>query len=192
MKTILVLSLLVFSAAWKTGGWTKDSFESNDLQIEKARQAAEKRYYERNDSNDEDVVLYPFAVYKQVVNGINYKLFFAAQNIHTNAVEFFDYVVYTGPFDKSLEFKVTSETKMELEDEKLQLTSRKSTKIDQAVSNYYSNRLNSESLTESIKVCNNVLYTMSFYVARTRAQDLLVVMEQENNEFEVVAEIRHF
>ena len=196
MKTILIISLLALILGWRSGGWTKESFESNDLQIEKARQAAEKRYYERTNTNEKDVIIYPFAIYKQIVNGVNYKIFFAAQNIKTNDIEFFDYIIYTGPFGKTankpFEFKVTSEKKIEFENDTLQSNSRKATKIEQAVSKYYNNLLNSENFVESIKIYNNVLYTMSFYLVKTNSPNLLIVMEQENNEFEVVTEIRHF
>ena len=195
MKTMLIISLLALILGWRSGGWTKESFESNDLQIEKARQAAEKRYYERTNTNEKDVIIYPFAIYKQIVNGVNYKIFFAAQNIKTNDIEFFDYIIYTGPFGKTankpFEFKVTSEKKIEFENDTLQSNSRKATKIEQAVSKYYNNLLNSENFVESIKIYN-VLYTMSFYLVKTNSPNLLIVMEQENNEFEVVTEIRHF
>lgn len=189
MRTILLISLFVFILGWKSAGWTKDSFESNDLYIEKARQTAEKRYYERTNSNEQDVIVYPFAIYKQVVNGINYKIFFAAKNIKTNSVQFFEYVVYTGPFgkiaNKVFDFKVTSEKEIDFEKDELKLNTRRATKIDQAVSNYSQNSLR----IESIKVYNNATTEINFYVVKTNNSKILVVMQEENYTFTVVSEI---
>jgi hypothetical protein len=197
MKSILFISLLVFALGWRSGGWTQDTFESNDLQIEKARQAAENRYYERTNTNDRQVIIYPFAIYKQIVNGVNYKILFAAQKLKTNDVDFFEYVVYTGPFGKAIndstEFKVTSEKKIEYENDTLQLNSRKATQIEEAISRYESNLLNSDNYIKFIKLYKNTAsYGMSFYVVKTKSPNLLILMEKENSEFKVVAEIRIF
>ena len=59
------------------GGWTRLSFEMNDLYINSSRQMSETKIAEKtNDEYD----LYPLEVYSQLVNGTNYNLLFAGRH----------------------------------------------------------------------------------------------------------------
>lgn len=200
MKSIIILSLLTLTLCDRFGGWTKDSFSSNDLRLEKARTTAEKKFFSDTNAKEEDYIIYPFAVYKQLVNGLNYKIFFAAQNIKTNTLELFDYVIYTGafgaPVDQVFDYQVIGSKKLAY-DSKLKLTNRKFLQINDALLQYFSPTSNTMSFIDTIQLNENVLYTMSVYVVKVQTENekvpqTVIVMEQEDNTFEVVAEIRNF
>ena len=96
MKSIIILSLLALTLCkgfGMMGSWQKDTFASNDIRIDRARQAAEAKYLQIANVKEDDVELIPLAVYRQLVNGLNYKIIFATIciNFYSVFVEcFFD------------------------------------------------------------------------------------------------------
>ena len=200
MKAICILSLISLVLSQRSGGWIQDTFASNDIRIDRARSTAEAKFFAETNAKEEEFIIYPFAVYKQLVNGLNYKIFFAAQNIKTNTIELFDYIVYTGAFgaptNQVFDYQVIGTKKLDYDD-KLKITNKKFGKINDAVALYYSPTSNKMSYIETIQVNENVLYTMSIYVVKVQTESqqkpqTLIVMEQDDNTFEVVADIRNF
>ena len=79
-------------------GWTRLSFEMNDLYINSSRQMSETKIAEKtNDEYD----LYPLEVYSQLVNGTNYNLLFAGSHFQDKTkIKLFKTTVYKPLGDK--------------------------------------------------------------------------------------------
>ena len=50
--------------------------------------------------NEDNIIFYPLSVYKQIVNGLNFRIFLAAQNKLTKEIDILDCIINT-PFQQS-------------------------------------------------------------------------------------------
>lgn len=82
MKVLLFICLLIFSNSL-FGGWSPASFAENDFGINSALNKAFEAYSKYNPNADIDYIQ-PMSVYKQLVNGYNYRVAFIdlKGNIH--------------------------------------------------------------------------------------------------------------
>lgn len=199
MKIISILFILSFTLCSKFGSWTKDSLYQFDYRIDKARTTTEKAFFEKTQFKEEDYLIKPFALYNQLVNGLNYKILFSAQNIKTDEYDIYDYVIYTGPFGESLQdfdYQVISTKKLNFE-KILPLTNTKYENINKVVAKYYSSTSNNLLYIDSIKVNESTSYMMNVYIVTAQTEkyeelQTLIVMEQEDHSFEVVSEIKNY
>ena len=70
MKSIIILSLLALSLCGfgnNMGAWQKDTFESNDMRIDRARSTAEDDFKAKSNLKDDEAEIYEIAVYHQLV-----------------------------------------------------------------------------------------------------------------------------
>lgn len=198
MKAILICAL--FSLTLCMGSWTKESLYSNDLMIDRSRQAAEKHYYELTGLSKQEARVYPFAVYSQLVNGVNYKILFAVKNKNTGEISFHDYTVFTGTFAdrkaKKMKFDVTGTLQMKPDNANVPINSLKFAGINDAISLYYKN------INEKLGYVNTISSTTAngrdapygkVYLAKLQTQQKhgpqFAVLMEENGKFEVCTTI---
>ena len=85
MKAIVLLFLFALATSEEiVGGWVKRSFRENDMNIDRSRVLAEKKYYELTGNNEANSFVEPISVYSQLVNGYNFRIFVSAKNTNSN------------------------------------------------------------------------------------------------------------
>lgn len=194
MKAICILAILSMSLCL-TGGWKEESLNSNDMIIDRCRRVAEENFFKKNDVKENDVYIYPFAIYSQLVNGMKYKILFAAKNLKKNTIDICETDVYTGPAgSRDLTFEVLNQNVLPAENN-LPINSANFGKITDAVTKYYSKKNEKLSYITTIRTNENVLYNYGVYLVEVQTQksknpQTLVVMEKDLRKFEVVAFIR--
>jgi hypothetical protein len=110
MRTIfsitIFLSLILALFCYKkmAGGWTKQSLDRNDTNIDAAFNAVRSSVLQSANSN-ESIDLIPVAVFTQVVNGINYKIIAAIKDTTKKSVSLVSSVVYLGLSSQSPRLK---------------------------------------------------------------------------------------
>ena len=90
---ILFLNYILLSFSSLLGGWEKGSFKENDLFIDRAFRKAFEIYSIENPGSDIDSIQ-QLTLYRQMVNGINYKMCFIDLKSDLNVIQ--EYVI-TGP-----------------------------------------------------------------------------------------------
>lgn len=86
MRTFIVVSLLIALVS-STGGWKRQSFESNSMIIDRCRQQGEDSIRAEFGKNDDTTLVYPLEIYSQLVNGINYKSVYAFYDMYSDEIE---------------------------------------------------------------------------------------------------------
>lgn len=120
LKLLLVGILISFSLC--LGGFKRDKLEldSNSLQSQ-AREFATRVIQSEINPSSSDVSINTIFVYKQIVNGINYKMFTLVRD--GGYGELYETTVYTGPFSKQnrsfKDFEILSKEKVLLKEAKL-------------------------------------------------------------------------
>ena len=102
IKLTLMLSLISMSFSWSVmnfGKYTKDSFSSKDAKISKAYNYLNKQIVESTGFSN--VQVYPISIYRQILNGINYKILAAVKDEKNKKVDLVNSTVYIGPFTDS-------------------------------------------------------------------------------------------
>ena len=197
MKSLLILSLLTLSLCGfgsNMGSWQKDTFESNDMRIDRARSTAEDDFKAKANLKDDEAEIYEIAVYHQLVNGMNYKIFFAVRAANTTTVDLYDYVVYSGPFGSDLngQYEILSSKKLPIENN-LSINSAKFGKLNDACAKYVKDTKGEKlAYVSTVRTNQNVIYSMSIYVVEVqtmakRMPETVIVVEDEDGKFEVVA-----
>ena len=197
MKSLLILSLLTLSLCGfgsNMGSWQKDTFESNDMRIDRARATAEDDFKAKANLKDDEAEIYEIAVYHQLVNGMNYKIFFAVRDANTNTVDLYDYVVYSGPFgsEPNGQYEILSSKKLPIENN-LSINSAKFGKLNDACAKYVKDTKGEKlAYVSTVRTNQNVIYSMSIYVVEVqtmakRMPETVIVVEDEDGKFEVVA-----
>ena len=101
MKFLILLILLSFyltTSALIGGGWKKGSFKENDIKIDQAFRKAFEIYSKENPKADIDYTQ-RLTLYRQVVNGINYKMCFI--DLKSNLNEIHEYIINNPPSTSS-------------------------------------------------------------------------------------------
>ena len=107
MKYSLIIYFLLYVVMSSlVGGWKKGSFTENDLGIDRAYKKAFELYSKDNSNSDIDFTE-RLTIYRQTVNGINYRMCFIDLKSDLNVVQ--EYIISGPPFGKS-----KSEQKYEL------------------------------------------------------------------------------
>ena len=104
MKSLLFLVLLSFylTASAPLGGWKKGSFKENDLYIDGAFRKAFEIYQQDHPNSDIDYTQ-RLTLYRQVVNGINFKMCFIDLKSDVNEVH--EYSINKPPTGNDREIK---------------------------------------------------------------------------------------
>ena len=97
-SSVIILCLVSLMLSSKPlGSWEPDSFSRNDIHLDRSSSLSQKEYLKVANANEDNIIFYPLSVYNQIVNGLNFRIFLAAQNKLTKEIDIFDCVVNT-PF----------------------------------------------------------------------------------------------
>lgn len=196
MRTIIALLLVALACSDQlTGGWVKRSFAENDLYIDRARVTAENKFFEETGTNDSEIDLTPLCIYSQLVNGLNFKMVFSARNMKTNALDLYEYVVYTGPFGQSApQPKVTKSNQLK-KGKPLLFSAAEYTDIHKAISQYYSTSNSLNHVSSVVKYESPIeelgIFIVKAQLANEKEKKTCVVVE-EKGKLEQIAEIRSY
>lgn len=196
MKSILTLLLIAFVASETlVGGWVKRSYEENDYNLERARVAAEKKFYEEQKANERAYLITPISVYSQLVNGINFQFIFAVRNRESNDFKMYSYIVYSGPFSEKNSVPQVTSMKEIPKGRPLTFASYAYTDLHKAIGKFYSesNGLNHISTLYNYE---SPIQDLKIFVAIARVGDdskeKTCVIIKENGEYQQVAEVKSF
>ena len=99
MRTLLLISLISYalSSFGAIGGWRRDSFAKNSIYIDRSRSLGEEGIRSNFNINGDDFIVYPLEIYKQLVNGFNYKTIFASMTQFTTQSRYSPALYTLGP-----------------------------------------------------------------------------------------------
>ena len=93
MKSLLLFCILLAFINSNLGGWKRGSFRENDFGIDRAFRKAFEIYKSENSNSDIDFAEH-LTIYKQMANGINYRMCFIDLKSNLNVVQ--EYII-SGP-----------------------------------------------------------------------------------------------
>lgn len=193
-SSVIILCLLSFISSSKPlGSWELDTFARDDLYLDRSRSLAEKEYLKVANTNEDSIFFYPLSVYKQIVNGMNFRIFLAAQNRNTNDIDLFDCVVNT-PFQQSnKDFSVVSSKILKISGN-VSINNSKYNSVNTVVSNYIKQIGESMKYITSIMRYKNVIYDLDMFIVKVRTSEslkTLILTENEDKKIEVAASLRY-
>ena len=194
MKYSFILYFLLFIAINSIpGGWEKGSFRENDLKIDRAYKKAFELYSKENPNSDIDSIR-RLTLYKQLVNGINYRMCFIDLKSDLNVIQ--EYIISGPPFGKS-----KSEQKFELFEKNtykpkkglLLVNDSKYPRIQNTLYGWVKNLR--ENLLYITKIEIVEAYLDNFYIvtARTEEKEHIYVVsqsKQDTDEYEALAMLK--
>ena len=95
---ILFFCYITLSFSALQGGWKKGSFRENDMGIDRAFRKAFELYQKENPNSNIDFTQ-RLTIYRQTVNGINYKMCFIDLKSNLNVVQ--EYTISGPPFSQN-------------------------------------------------------------------------------------------
>lgn len=195
MKKNIIILFSLFLTCLSTkplGTWEKDTFARDDLYLDRSRSKAQEEYLQNMNLKSEDIDFYPFSVYKQLVNGINFKIFLGAQNRKSNKLELFECIVHTDLANP--QFTVQGSKVLNYE-ATLSINNSKYNKINNEVGRYLKKRKIPMKYINSINVVPSAIYFYDIYVVSVQTQEngpkTLLLMDDDEEGLEVVADIRN-
>ena len=179
------------------GGWTRDSFQSNNAYIDKCRSIGENAIITKYNLTSSQNEFYPIEIYKQLVNGFNYKIVYLVYNSISNETHLYTAVVYTGPFSSSIPVFTLINTNEHKEEKKGVIISKEiKTKIEKAINEYTHTPTNNNKLNIIIdKVIMNVINSNKTNVYLVHIKSLVnkeefCIFEDENGDMKIDAVIK--
>ena len=192
-SSVITLCLISFILSSKPlGSWEPDTFARDDLYLDRSRSLSEKEYLKVSNSNEENIFFYPISVYKQIVNGVNFRIFLAAQNTKTNDIDLFDCIVNT-PFQKTnQDFSVYTSKILKMSGN-VSINNSQYNSVNTVVGNYIRQIGESMKFITSMLVYKNVIYDLNMFIVKVRtdkSMKTLILKENEDKKIEVAASLR--
>lgn len=195
-KIILLISFFLFANCQiKLGGFEKDSFESNDIRVDKAWRTVETEYYKQTGHNKNDAWLYRVSIYKQLVSGINYKISFVAHDRDKNKVKTYEYIVLCGLTSNNgdpFPFELVSTKELSIKD--IPVNNSKYGKINNMVNSFSKQKDDKIAYVNTIQSSEAMFGTGIHIVLgqskKIKATNSYIVFEDEVGNFEVLAQLR--
>ena len=135
----LLSCLIVISPSALSGGWKKGSFRENDVNLDGAFKKAFEIYSKENPNSDIDYVQ-RLTIYRQVVNGINYKMCFIDEKSDLNVVQ--EYVISGQPFgsnEKEPNFRFFEKNTFKAKSETIQVSDKRYPRIQNTLFGFLKN-----------------------------------------------------
>ena len=183
-----VLPYLITTAI--VGNFYQLPIDKNETMINKTKDQAEKDIVSVSGYSKSSYNFYPLALFDQVVNGINYKVYYALQKKGSTSADIIEnnYHFANNQYNliKTETLDTSSNAKTIKKDEMVQERMRN------ALSKYFFNSKEKVSDISINDIYENVLNHISFYtvqakVGKNKRSVNVVVMEKEDKSFEVVA-----
>lgn len=193
ISSVITLCLISFILSSKPlGSWEPDTFARDDLYLDRSRSLSEKEYLKVSNSNEDNIFFYPISVYKQIVNGVNFRIFLAAQNTKTNDIDLFDCIVNT-PFQKTnQDFSVYTSKILKMSGN-VSINNSQYNSVNTVVGDYIRQIGESMKFITSMLVYKNVIYDLNMFIVKVRtdkSMKTLILKENEDKKIEVAASLR--
>ena len=192
-SSVITLCLISFILSSKPlGSWEPDTFARDDLYLDRSRSLAEKEYLKVTNANEDFTLFYPLSVYKQIVNGINFRIFLAAQNIKTNDIDLFDCIVNT-PFQKANQDFTVYSSKILKMSGNVSINNSQYNSVNTVVGNYIKQIGEKMKFITSMVIYKNVIYDLNMFIVKVRTAEsmkILILAENEDKKIEVAASLR--
>ena len=180
------------------GGWTRDSFQSNNAYIDRCRSIGENAIITKYNLTSSQNDFYPIEIYKQLVNGFNYKIVYLVYNSISNETHLYTAVVYTGPFSSSSPVFTLINTNEHKEEKKGFIISNEiKTKIEKAINEYTHTLTNNNNKVNIIidKIIMNVINSnkTNVYLVHIKSpvnKEEFCIFEDENGDMKIDAVIK--
>ena len=184
----LLLISILFVSSLCLGGFKRDRLEldSNSLQSQ-AREFATRLIKSEIKPSTSDVSINTIFVYKQIVNGINYKIFTLVRD--GGYGELYETTIYTGPFSKEKrtfkDFELLSNEKVVLRDTDLNL------KAQEHIINLITEKIGGQpNLINYLNVymtsqSNDVFYIVQFGLRKSESRPSIAIFIDKNGSFKI-------
>ena len=176
------------------GGWTRVSFQSNNVYIDRCRSIGENAIISKYNLTSSQNDFYPIEIYKQLVNGFNYKIVYLVYNSILNETHLYTAVVYTGPFSSARPVFTLINTNEHKEEKKGVIISKEiKTKIEKAINEYTSTNNKVNIIID--KLITNVINSNKTNVYLVHIKSLVnkeefCIFEDENGDMKIDAVIK--
>lgn len=192
-SSVITLCLISFILSSKPlGSWEPDTFARDDLYLDRSRSLSEKEYLKVSNSNEDNIFFYPLSVYKQIVNGVNFRIFLAAQNAKTNDIDLFDCIVNT-PFQKTNQDFSVYTSKILKSSGNVSINNSQYNSVNTVVGDYIRQIGESMKFITSMMIYKNVIYDLNMFIVKVRtdkSMKTLILKENEDKKIEVAASLR--
>lgn len=193
ISSVITLCLISFILSSKPlGSWEPDTFARDDLYLDRSRSLSEKEYLKVSNSNEDNIFFYPLSVYKQIVNGMNFRIFLAAQNAKTNDIDIFDCIVNT-PFQKTNQDFSVYTSKILKSSGNVSINNSQYNSVNTVVGDYIRQIGESMKFITSMMIYKNVIYDLNMFIVKVRtdkSMKTLILKENEDKKIEVAASLR--
>lgn len=195
MKAFVILAIALPSlmSASIVGGFYQLPIDKNETMINKTKEQAEKDIVSKSGYSKSNYNFYPLALFDQIVNGVNYKVYYALQKKGSSSADIIEntYHYANKKFDlvKTKTLDTSGNEKTIKKDEMVK------EKMRNALSRYFFDlklKVSDISINDIYeKVMNHIsFYTAQAKVGKDKKNVNVVVMEKEDKTFEVVAYLK--
>lgn len=174
------------------GGWKKDSFARDDLSLDRSRSTAMKQYLKEYNLSEDDIIFHPLAVYKQITNGMNYKIVLACQNLVTKTINIYECVVNVSRDFET--FNVLSSKSLPYENNVVDITNPKFIKINDYLNNVLSRSHRNLKYINLIQRSEFIISEDDVYIINASIQDendISFVLVEQDGEFDLFYELTY-
>ena len=188
--TLCLVSLILSSKP--LGSWEPDTFARNDIHLARSRRLSQTEYLKVENVNEDNIIFYPLSVYKQIVNGLNFRIFLAAQNKLTKEIDILDCIINT-PFQQSnQEYTVYSSKILQMKGN-VSINNSQYNNVNTVVSDFIKKKGDNMKFVISMMLYENVIYDLNMFIVNVRTAEsmkTLILKENEDKKIEVVASLR--
>ena len=188
--TLCLVSLILSSKL--LGSWEPDTFARNDIHLDRSRRLSQTEYLKVENVNEDNIIFYPLSVYKQIVNGLNFRIFLAAQNKLTKEIDILDCIINT-PFQQSnQEYTVYSSKILQMKGN-VSINNSQYNNVNTVVSDFIKKKGDNMKFVTSMMLYENVIYDLNMFIVNVRTAEsmkTLILKENEDKKIEVVASLR--
>ena len=185
--TLCLVSLILSSKP--LGSWEHDTFARNDIQLDRSRRLSQTEYLKVENVNEDNIIVYPLSVYKQIVNGLNFRIFLAAQNKLTKEIDILDCIINT-PFQQSKQEYTSKILQM---NGNVSINNSQYNNVNTVVSDFIKKKGDNMKFVTSMMLYENVIYDLNMFIVNVRTAEsmkTLILKENEDKKIEVVASLR--
>ena len=185
--TLCLVSLILSSKP--LGSWEHDTFARNDIQLDRSRRLSQTEYLKVENVNEDNIIFYFFLVYKQIVNGLNFRIFLAAQNKLTKEIDILDCIINT-PFQQSKQEYTSKILQM---NGNVSINNSQYNNVNTVVSDFIKKKGDNMKFVTSMMLYENVIYDLNMFIVNVRTAEsmkTLILKENEDKKIEVVASLR--
>ncbi len=188
--TLCLVSLILSSKP--LGSWEPDTFTRNDIHLDRSRRLSQTEYLKVENVNEDNIIFYLLSVYKQIVNGLNFRIFLAAQNKLTKEIDILDCIINT-PFQQSnQEYTVYSSKILQMKGN-VRINNSQYNNVNTVVSDFIKKKGDNMKFVTSMMLYENVIYDLNMFIVNVRTAEsmkTLILKENEDKKIEVVASLR--